>query len=58
LKYNDSYFYLERVAPHMKLRGGVEFVTEIPRTMSGKILRKALRQKAKEKAVTIQGTKL
>ncbi|XP_045188977.2 uncharacterized protein LOC123546613 [Mercenaria mercenaria] len=35
------------VAPHMKLRGGVEFVTEIPRTPSGKILRKTLREKAK-----------
>ncbi|XP_060592777.1 luciferin 4-monooxygenase-like [Ruditapes philippinarum] len=36
-----------QVAPHMKLRGGVEFVTEIPRTLSGKILRKTLRERAK-----------
>lgn len=37
-----------QVAPHMKLRGGVEFVDEIPRSKAGKILRKFLRQKAKQ----------
>ena len=31
----------------MKLRGGVEFVEQIPRTMSGKILRRVLRERAK-----------
>ncbi|XP_052803276.1 luciferin 4-monooxygenase-like [Mya arenaria] len=39
-----------QVAPHMKLRGGVEFVTEIPRTASGKILRRSLRERARELA--------
>lgn len=34
----------------MKLRGGVEFVTEIQRTASGKILRKSLREKARQLA--------
>lgn len=34
------------VAPYMKLRGGVAFVDEIPRSMSGKILRRTLRAMA------------
>jgi len=41
---------LGMVAPHMKLRGGVEFVTEVPRSRSGKILRRSLREKAKQTA--------
>ncbi|CAH1791190.1 unnamed protein product, partial [Owenia fusiformis] len=32
-------FVGERVAPHKKLRGGVEFLKEIPKSTSGKILR-------------------
>ncbi|KAJ3076859.1 hypothetical protein HDU98_011720 [Podochytrium sp. JEL0797] len=32
-----------KVAHHKKLRGGVEFVTEIPKAASGKILRRVLR---------------
>ena len=35
------------VAPYMKLCGGVEFIDEIPRSLSGKILRRVLREKAK-----------
>lgn len=42
IRYVDS-----KVSPHMKLRGGVEFVEEIPRTLSGKILRKTLRMRAR-----------
>lgn len=38
-------FVAGAVAPYMKLRGGVEFVTEIPRSASGKILRRTLRQR-------------
>jgi len=33
-------FVEERVAPHKKLRGGVVFVEAIPKTASGKILRR------------------
>jgi acyl-coenzyme A synthetase/AMP-(fatty) acid ligase len=33
-------FVEERVAPHKKLRGGVIFVEAIPKTASGKILRR------------------
>jgi acyl-coenzyme A synthetase/AMP-(fatty) acid ligase len=36
----------ERVAPHKKLRGGVEAIPVIPKSPSGKILRKDLRAKA------------
>ncbi len=36
-----------RVAPHKKLRGGVRFVKEIPKSPSGKLLRRVLREEAK-----------
>lgn len=36
----------ERVAPYKKLRGGVVFVDAIPKSPSGKILRKVLREQA------------
>jgi acyl-CoA synthetase (AMP-forming)/AMP-acid ligase II len=36
-------FVEERVAPHKRLRGGVVFLEEIPKSPSGKILRKDLR---------------
>jgi len=35
-------FIAEHVAPYKKLRGGVEFIDEIPKTASGKILRRML----------------
>ena len=35
-----------KVAPHKKLRGGVVVIEEIPKSPSGKILRKDLRAKA------------
>lgn len=38
-------FVAERVAPHKKLRGGVEFIDQIPKSPSGKILRRLLRSK-------------
>ena len=34
-----------KVAHHKRLRGGVQFVTEIPKNPSGKILRRVLKQK-------------
>jgi 4-coumarate--CoA ligase len=43
-----------KVAPHKKLRGGVKFVEVIPKSVSGKILRRLLKAKAleeEEKAV-------
>ena len=37
-----------RVAQHKQLRGGVKFVDEIPKSASGKILRRVLRNRAEE----------
>jgi len=36
-----------RVAPHKKLRGGVVVVDQIPKSASGKILRRELRERGK-----------
>ncbi|KXS16136.1 acetyl-CoA synthetase-like protein [Gonapodya prolifera JEL478] len=36
-----------KVAPHKRLRGGVEFLAEIPKSASGKILRRLLRDQEK-----------
>jgi 4-coumarate--CoA ligase len=38
----------KKVAHHKKLRGGVRFVDEIPKSVSGKILRRLLKVKAQE----------
>ena len=35
-------FVNKKVSPYKKLRGGVEFVREIPKTASGKILRREI----------------
>lgn len=35
-----------RVAAHKKLRGGVKFIDEIPRSASGEILRRILKAEA------------
>lgn len=43
----DFFFLLENVAPYKKLRGGVEFIDQIPKTASGKILRRVLKEKEK-----------
>ena len=42
-------FVAKKVQPQKKLRGGVEFVDQIPKTASGKILRRMLRKQEKEK---------
>ena len=40
-------FVKQRVASHKQLRGGVAFVNAIPKSPSGKILRRVLRDMAK-----------
>ena len=42
-------FVEKRVAPFKKLRGGVEFIAEIPKSASGKILRRLLKSKEHQK---------
>ena len=37
-----------KVASHKRLRGGVRFVDEIPKSASGKILRRLLKIRAQE----------
>jgi 4-coumarate--CoA ligase len=37
-----------QVASHKRLRGGVRFIDEVPKSASGKILRRLLKDKAKE----------
>jgi 4-coumarate--CoA ligase len=41
-------FVYERVAQHKRLRGGVKFIDEIPKSASGKILRRVLKELAKK----------
>jgi acyl-coenzyme A synthetase/AMP-(fatty) acid ligase len=42
----------ERVAKHKQLTGGVVFIDEVPKSPSGKIQRKELREWAKKDAET------
>ena len=42
-------FVSKKALPQKKLRGGVEFVEQIPKSASGKILRRMLRKQEKEK---------
>ncbi|KND93723.1 putative 4-coumarate--CoA ligase 2 [Tolypocladium ophioglossoides CBS 100239] len=47
-----------RVAKHKRLEGGVVFVDEVPKLASGKIKRKAMRERAQRDAVELQRRKL
>lgn len=42
-------FVAGEVGPHKKLRGGVEFIDAIPKSASGKILRRQLKAQEIEK---------
>jgi len=42
-------FIEKKVAPHKRLRGGLEFLDTIPKSPSGKILRRVLRDMNKPK---------
>lgn len=48
----------ERVASHKRLRGGVQFVDEIPKSASGKILRRVLKKAVEEEAKKAPKAKL
>jgi 4-coumarate--CoA ligase len=47
-----------KVANHKKLRGGVGFVDAIPKSVSGKILRRLLKERAKQEFKEIEARKL
>ncbi|KAF9912770.1 hypothetical protein BX616_010227 [Lobosporangium transversale] len=47
-------FITSKVAPHKKLRGGVVFINEIPKSASGKILRKDIVKLDREQNQTTQ----
>lgn len=42
----------QRVANHKRLRGGVKFASEVPKTASGKILRRLIKQKLQEESTS------
>ena len=47
-----------KVANHKKLRGGVRFIEEIPKSASGKILRRLLKDKVKQEEESSGKSKL
>ncbi|XP_023933630.1 4-coumarate--CoA ligase 1-like [Lingula anatina] len=51
-------FLAAKAAPIKRLRGGVEIVEEIPKTASGKILRRVLREELRKRALRVKKAKL
>lgn len=51
-------FFLDRVAHYKQLKGGVEFIDEIPKSPAGKILRRFLRDKHKKSLKAINKSKI
>jgi 4-coumarate--CoA ligase len=47
-----------KVANHKKLRGGVKFVDAVPKSASGKILRRILKEEARKEYKELEGKKL
>jgi 4-coumarate--CoA ligase len=47
-----------KVASHKRLRGGVKFVDAVPKSVSGKILRRILKQQAKEEFKELEAKKV
>ena len=47
-----------KIANHKKLRGGVRFIDEVPKSASGKILRRLLKSKAQDEGETTIKAKL
>lgn len=47
-----------KVANHKKLRGGVKFVDAVPKSASGKILRRILKEQARKEYKELEGRKL
>jgi 4-coumarate--CoA ligase len=47
-------WFAGRVANHKRLRGGVHFVDEIPKSASGKILRRVLKERAVEEGKKVK----
>lgn len=47
-----------RVASHKKLRGGVRFVDAVPKSASGKILRRILKEEARKEYAEMEKTRL
>jgi len=52
-----SQYLSERVAHHKRLRGGIRFVETIPKSVSGKILRRILKEHAMAEAKTAASIK-
>lgn len=48
----------DKVANHKRLRGGVRFVDEVPKSASGKILRRVLKERAKKEEEEGEGGKV